>query len=235
MVFELDDEILAFPHPELPMLDDPNGMVAIGGDLSVERLLLAYDHGYFPWFAFRYKEVQWFCPRNRFVIFPDEVHVSHSMRTLINKGVYRVTFNTAFDQVIRACSTVDGRIHEEGAWLGDDIIEAYSKLHDLGRARSVEVWRGDTLAGGLYGVTSGSGFVGESMFSFEPNTSKLALIALARQMQEHGGTLIDCQEPTPHLKSLGARFIGYKEYITTLKGEDAYHPWEEMPILMFNS
>lgn len=231
MVFELDDEILAFPHPELPMLDDPNGMVAIGGDLSVERLLLAYDHGYFPWFAFRYKEVQWFCPRNRFVIFPDEVHVSHSMRTLINKGVYRVTFNTAFDQVIRACSTVDGRIHEEGAWLGDDIIEAYSKLHDLGRARSVEVWRGDTLAGGLYGVTSGSGFVGESMFSFEPNTSKLALIALARQMQEHGGTLIDCQEPTPHLKSLGARFIGYKEYITILKGEDAYHPWEEMPIL----
>lgn len=231
MVFELDDEILAFPHPELPMLDDPNGMVAIGGDLSVERLLLAYDHGYFPWFAFRYKEVQWFCPRNRFVIFPDEVHVSHSMRTLINKGVYRVTFNTAFDQVIRACSTVDGRIHEEGAWLGDDIVEAYSKLHDLGRARSVEVWRGDTLEGGLYGVTSGSGFVGESMFSFEPNTSKLALIALARQMQEHGGTLIDCQEPTPHLKSLGARFIGYKEYITTLKGEDAYHPWEEMPIL----
>ena len=153
------------------------------------------------------------------------------MRTLINKGVYRVTFNTAFDQVIRACSTVDGRIHEEGAWLGDDIVEAYSKLHDLGRARSVEVWRGDTLEGGLYGVTSGSGFVGESMFSFEPNTSKLALIALARQMQEHGGTLIDCQEPTPHLKSLGARFIGYKEYITTLKGEDAYHPWEEMPIL----
>lgn len=231
MIFELDDEILAFPHPELPMLDDPYGMVAVGGDLSIERLLLAYEHGYFPWFAFKYKEVQWFCPKNRFVIFPGEIHVSHSMRTLMNKGVYRVSFNTAFDQVIRACSTVDGRILEDGAWLGDDIIEAYSKLHDLGRARSVEVWRGDTLAGGLYGVTCGSGFVGESMFSLEPNTSKLALIALARQMQEHGGTLIDCQEPTPHLKSLGARFIGYKEYISILKGEDAYHPWEEMPIL----
>lgn len=231
MIFELDDEILAFPHPELPMLDDPNGMVAIGGDLSVERLLLAYEHGFFPWYAFRYKDIQWYCPRERFVIFPNEVHVSHSMRTLMNKHIYHVTFNTAFDQVIRACGTVDGRINEAGAWLGDDIIEAYTKLHQLGRARSVEVWRGDELAGGLYGVTSGSGFVGESMFSREPNTSKLALIALARKMQEHGGSLIDCQIHTPHLESLGARFISYKDYITALHGEDTYHTWHEMPIL----
>lgn len=231
MIFELDDEILAFPHPELPMLDDPNGMVAIGGDLSVERLLLAYEHGFFPWYAFRYKDIQWYCPRERFVIFPDEVHVSHSMRTLMNKHIYHVTFNTAFDQVIRACGTVDGRINEAGAWLGDDIIEAYTKLHQLGRARSVEVWHGNELAGGLYGVTSGSGFVGESMFSREPNTSKLALIALARKMQEHGGSLIDCQIHTPHLESLGARFISYKDYITALHGEDTYHTWHEMPIL----
>ena len=231
MIFELDDEILAFPHPELPMLDDPNGMVAIGGDLSVERLLLAYEHGFFPWYAFRYKDIQWYCPRERFVIFPNEVHVSHSMRTLMNKHIYHVTFNTAFDQVIRACGTVDGRINEAGAWLGDDIIEAYTKLHQLGRARSVEVWRGDELAGGLYVVTSGSGFVGESMFSREPNTSKLALIALARKMQEHGGSLIDCQIHTHHLESLGARFIGYKDYITALHGEDTYHTWHEMPIL----
>ena len=231
MIFELDDEILAFPHPELPMLDDPNGMVAIGGDLSVERLLLAYEHGFFPWYAFRYKDIQWYCPRERFVIFPNEVHVSHSMRTLMNKHMYHVTFNTAFDQVIRACGSVDGRINEAGAWLGDDIIEAYTKLHQLGRARSVEVWRGDELAGGLYGVTSGSGFVGESMFSREPNTSKLALIALARKMQEHGGSLIDCQIHTPHLESLGARFISYKDYINALHGEDTYHTWHEMPIL----
>ena len=231
MVFELDDEILAFPHPELPMLDDPNGMVAIGGDLSVERLLLAYDHGYFPWFAFRYKEVQWFCPRQRFVIFPNEIHVSHSMRTLMNKHLYRITFNTAFDQVIRACSTVDNRIDELGAWLGDDIIDAYSKLHDLGYARSVEVWRDNELVGGLYGVNSGTGFVGESMFSREPNTSKLALIALARQMQEQGGSLIDCQIQSPHLESMGGRFISYKEYIITLKGADAYYTWQERPLL----
>ena len=235
MVFELDDEILAFPHPELPMLDDQSGLVAIGGDLSVERLLLAYEHGFFPWYAFKYKDIQWYCPRERFVIFPDEVHVSHSMRTLMNKHQYRVSFNTAFDQVIRACSTVDNRIDQLGAWLGDDIIAAYTKLHEIGRARSVEVWRGDVLAGGLYGVVSGSGFVGESMFSLEPNTSKLALIALARQMQDHGGSLIDCQIHTPHLESLGARFISYKDYITSLHGEDSYHTWHEMPILMFNS
>lgn len=226
MVFELDDNIW-FPHPEMPIFNDPYGMVAIGGDLSVERLLLAYEHGFFPWYAFKYKQIQWFCPKQRFVIFPDEIHVSHSMRSLMNKHLYRVTFNTVFDQVIRGCSTVDNRIDQEGAWLGDDIIAAYTRLNQLGRARSVEVWRGDELVGGLYGVTSGSGFVGESMFSREPNTSKLALIALARQMQEHGGTLIDCQIHTPHLESLGARFITYKDYITTLKGDDAYHTWEE--------
>lgn len=230
MVFELDENIW-FPHPEMPILDEPSGIVAIGGDLSVERLLLAYDHGFFPWYAFRYKDIQWYCPEQRFVIFPNEIHVSHSMRTLMNKHQYRVTFNTAFDQVIRGCSTVDNRIDHDGAWLGDEIIAAYTTLHELGRARSVEVWHGEELVGGLYGVTSGTGFVGESMFSREPNTSKLALIALARQMQEHGGSLIDCQIYTAHLESLGARFITYKDYITALKGEDAYHPWEEMPFL----
>ena len=215
----------------MPLLDDSDGMVAIGGDLSIERLLLAYDHGFFPWFAFKLKEIQWFCPRQRFVIFPNEIHVSHSMRTLMNKHLYRITFNTAFDQVIRACSTVDNRIDELGAWLGDDIIDAYSKLHDLGYARSVEVWRGKELVGGLYGVNSGTGFVGESMFSREPNTSKLALIALARQMQEQGGSLIDCQIQSPHLESMGGRFISYKEYIITLKGADAYYTWQERPLL----
>lgn len=238
-VFELSDE-LWFPHPEGIYVEDEDetlhyfgageqGFIAVGGDLSVERLLLAYDNGFFPWYSFRMGEIRWYCPRERFVIFPQEIHVSHSMRTLMNKHQYRVTFNTAFDQVIRACSTVDGRVDEYGAWLGDDIIEAYTKLHDLGRARSVEVWRGDTLVGGLYGVVSGSGFVGESMFSHEPSTSKLALIALARRMQDHGGTLIDCQEPTPHLQSMGARFISYKEYITILHGPEAYHSAEDSP------
>lgn len=229
MIFQLDEHIW-FPHPELPMLDD-DGLVAVGGDLSIDRLLLAYDHGFFPWYAFVREEILWYCPRKRFVIFPNEIHVSHSMRTLMNKHLYNVTFNTAFDQVIRNCSTVNNRVNKVGAWLGDDIIAAYTKLHEMGRARSVEVWRGDKLVGGFYGVTCGNGFVGESMFSLEPNTSKLGLIAFARQMQEQGGALIDCQIHSPHLESMGGCFISYKDYINLLFGKDAYHSWEEMPIL----
>jgi leucyl/phenylalanyl-tRNA--protein transferase len=233
------DENIWFPHPEWPIHDEfeegcpgfEEGLIAMGGDLSIERLLLAYDNGFFPWYAFRSKDIYWFCPRKRFVIFPNEIHVSHSMRTLMNKGIYRVTFNTAFDEVIRGCSTVDKRVNDPMAWLGGEIIEAFTKLHELGRARSVEVWRGEELVGGLYGMTCGTGFVGESMFSREPNTSKLALISLARQMQEQGGSLIDCQEPTPHLQSMGARFISYKDYITAMRGADAYHTWEERTII----
>lgn len=235
MLFELDKNIIAFPHPELPLLDENDGLMAVGGDLSIERLLLAYDIGYFPWYAFRFKDIQWYCPRQRFVIFASEIHVSHSMRTLINKHMHRVTFNTAFDRVIRACATVDARDQELGAWLGDDIVEAYTELHRLGRARSVEVWRDGNLVGGLYGVATGTGFVGESMFSFEPNTSKLALIALARKMQEQGGSLIDCQIGTEHLQSMGARYIDYKQYITTLHGPGAYHTWQDRAILMPDS
>lgn len=245
MIILLDNRIW-FPHPESQWIDEDTGeitmlgesdggMIAVGGDLSTERLLLAYENGIFPWFSFRVGDMYWYCPVHRFVIFPDEIHVSHSMRTLMNKHIYRVTFNTAFDQVIRGCSTADGRIDEYGAWLGDDIIDSYTKLHKLGRARSVEVWRGEELVGGLYGVACGKGFVGESMFSLEPNTSKLALIALARQMQQQGGSLIDCQIHTPHLESLGARFISYKEYVIALWGEDAYHTWQERPILSLNN
>jgi len=230
MVYELDDE-LWFPHPETPFFNFGDGLIAIGGELSVERLLLAYDNGIFPWFSFRDGIVQWYAPQKRFVIFPQEVHVSHSMRTLMNKHIYNVTFNTSFDKVIRACGTVDNRNNEDGAWLGKDIVEAYTKLHELGRARSVEVWRNGELVGGLYGVTCGSGFVGESMFSFEPNTSKLALIALSRKLQEQGGSLIDCQIYTEHLESMGARFISYKDYITALRGPEAYHTCQEMPFI----
>jgi len=230
MIFQLDENIW-FPHPEIPLLDDDLGMVAIGGDLRIDRLLFAYDHGFFPWYAFENKEIQWFCPVERFVIFPQDIHVSHSMRTLMNKHLYHVTFNTAFDQVIRNCSTVDNRVNMEGAWLGNDIIDVYTKLHEMGRARSVEVWRGEKLVGGFYGVTCGNGFVGESMFSLEPNTSKLALIAYARQMQEQGGALIDCQIYSPHPQSMGGHFISYKEYISILFGKDAYHTWMDEAIL----
>ena len=208
--------------------------MAIGGDLSVERLVFAYSNGFFPWYAFQMeREPHWYCPLDRYVIFPNEIHISHSMRQLVKQHKYEVTVNQDFEGVINGCSQAQGRNEESGAWLGPDIIEAFTRLHHQGYAASVEVWEptdtaaGRRLVGGLYGVTLCNAFMGESMFSHEPNTSKLALIALARQMQEHDGTLIDCQIHTPHLESLGARFITYKEYITILKGYDAYHTWEE--------
>lgn len=137
------------------------------------------------------------------------------MRNLMNKNLYSVTFNKAFDRVIEGCA--EKRIDLEGAWLGEDIIKAYKELHKLGFAMSVEVWKGDELAGGLYGVTLGSAFCGESMFSVEPGASKLALIHLSRMMAENGGMMIDCQFETPHLKSMGGRIIPYKEYLRILR------------------
>ncbi len=211
MVFQLDDE-LWFPDPHLA---DDDGCLAVGGDLSVDRLLLAYQYGIFPWYAFRYDKPVWYCPHQRFVIFPNEIHISHSMRTLMNKGIYRVSFNEDFEGVIENCGQL--RIQEEFAWLGPEITEAYTELYRQGFATSVEVWRqqddGEKLVGGLYGVTIRKSFFGESMFSLEPSGSKLALITLAQAMQRFGGTLIDCQFETPHLKSMGGRYIDYDDYL----------------------
>lgn len=214
MIFALDDEI-GFPDPRL---GEPDGLFAIGGDLSIDRLLLAYSYGIFPWFSFRDSdEPYWYCPMERFVIFPEEVHVSHSMRTLLNKGLYRVSINEDFDGVIRNCSEL--RIHKKGAWLGKEMIEAYTRLHEQGFAASVEVWDGDRLVGGLYGVCIGNAFFGESMFSLVPSASKLALIYLARVFAANGGRLIDCQFETPHLKSMGGRFIPYDEYLKIIQSD----------------
>lgn len=207
MVFKLSKR-LAFPDPRY---GEPDGLLAIGGDLSVDRLLLAYSYGIFPWYAFRRNTIEWWCPMQRFVIFPSELHVSHSMRNLINKNKYRVSFNEAFGDVIRLCGKL--REHEEGAWLGEDMINAYTELHRQRFAASVEVWENDRLVGGLYGVALGKCFFGESMFSLVPNASKLALIYLARFFEENGGLLIDCQFETPHLKSMGGRYISYDEYM----------------------
>lgn len=214
MIFELGEDIV-FPDPRL---GDEGGLFAVGGDLSVERLLLAYSFGIFPWFSFRdWDRPAWYCPMQRFVIFPDEIHISHSMRTLMNKGTYNVTFGKDFDGVMKGCSEVDDRYNQNGAWLGEDIMKAYHELYIRKYATSVEVWNenGD-LVGGLYGVLMGECFIGESMFSKEPNTSKLALIHLAKLMQRIGGKLIDCQLETDHLHSLGGRFIPYEEYMDML-------------------
>ncbi len=213
-VWRLDKD-LWFPDPHQ---GDEDGLIAVGGDLSIDRLLLAYSYGIFPWYSFRdAPEIMWFCPLQRFVIFPDEVHVSHSMRSLINKKTYRVTFNKAFNQVIEGCSKADNRFNEEGAWLGDDMMRAYKELHEQGFAASVEVWQGETLVGGLYGVAIGRAFFGESMFSLTPSASKLALIYLANRLRDRGGTIIDCQFETPHLKTMGGRYISYEEYLKLLE------------------
>lgn len=214
MVFQLTDEI-AFPDPRL---GEPDGLLAIGGELNEDWLLLAYNYGIFPWFSFRdWPCPAWYCPLQRFVIFTDAVHISHSMRTLMNKGEYRVTFNRDFEGVIKGCSDVNGRYYSDGAWLGEQVMEAYTDMHLLGYAVSVEVWNkeGD-LAGGLYGMSMPNAFIGESMFSREPNTSKLALICLAQRLQSIGIKMIDCQLETAHLKSMGGCFISYEEYMKIL-------------------
>lgn len=211
----MDKSVLAFPDPHY---GEPDGLIAVGGDLSIDRLLLAYSYGIFPWYGFKERrEIMWYCPMDRFVIFPAKIHVSHSMRTLINHKTYTVSFNRCFDDVIENCSRTDGRYEQQGAWLGDDMIAAYKRLHEQGFAASVEVWNGRELAGGLYGVAIGSAFFGESMFSLQPSASKLALIALARLLQLRGGKLIDCQFETPHLKKMGGEYIPYDEYMKIIR------------------
>lgn len=219
MVVQIDEssDELYFPDPRR---GDPDGCFAVGGDLSIDRLLLAYANGIFPWYSYRMqKDILWFCPMRRFVIFPKEIHVSHSMQTLFNKHRYKVTFNKDFDGVIRGCCTCNGRDKELYAWLGEHIIKAYTALHEQGFASSVEVWDKETgkLVGGLYGVTYCNVFIGESMFSLVPSASKIALIRLAQHLAMFQGTLIDCQMKTPHLESMGGRYISYDEYMEIMK------------------
>ena len=221
-VFRLDDADLWFPNPYLGNEDD---LIAVGGDLSPKRLILAYSYGFFPWYPFRdCNEPLWYCPTDRFVIFPDEIHISHSLRSLLNKNRYEFTFNQAFDRVIRECAHTDHRADLEGAWLGEDIIRAYTEMHRLGLAKSVEVWEktpeaeGDKkLVGGLYGIQMKNAFFGESMFSSVANASKMALVYLAREARENGWHFIDCQFETPHLLSMGGRHISYEEYLDMLQ------------------
>lgn len=221
-VYQLDDD-LWFPDPHG---GEPDGLVAIGGDLSLNRLLLAYHYGFFPWFSYRYKEEPyWYCPLDRFVIFPEEIHVSHSMRQMLRRKDFEVTFNQDFNGVIRGCGTAQERNEEAGAWLGPDIISAYTKLYEMGAAASVEVWQKTAdgerqLVGGLYGVTLRKAFFGESMFSLVPSASKLALIHLARTMEKIGWLFIDCQFETPHLRSMGGRHIPYDDYMDLLNGKE---------------
>ena len=212
MVFKLDDNRVVFPSPGLA---DPDGLLAIGGDLKPERLILAYQNGIFPWFS-EGDPICWYAPAERCVIFPESVVVSKSMTKLIKDNRFKITYDKAFQEVIESCAKI-GRKDQDGTWITQDMREAYIELHKLGYAHSVEVWLNDKLVGGLYGVKMKAVFCGESMFSKVSNASKLALIWLCRNKNFK---LIDCQLPNDHLMSLGAEMISNSIYSQYLQAKD---------------
>lgn len=213
-VFWLDEEELVFPHPSLA---DPSGVLALGGDLRPERLLLAYQNGIFPWFN-PGEEIMWWSPDPRFVLFPDELKVSRSMRPYFNQQKFGLSYDQAFPEVMQSCQTVDRLAQGQlGTWITESMLEAYIHLHELGYAHSVEVWDGEELVGGLYGVALGKVFFGESMFAKRSNASKFGFISLVRRLKEEGYTLIDCQQETQHLGSLGARSISRARFLQHLE------------------
>lgn len=208
MFYELSDTEIWFPTPALA---DEDGLLAVGGDLSSERLMLAYHHGIFPWYS-EESPILWYSPHDRFVLFPYKLKVSSSMSKVIESGQFKITFDIAFKEVIAACASISRR-GEKGTWITSEMKTAYIALHGLGYAHSVEVWENDILAGGLYGVAVNNVFCGESMFSNVSNASKAALIWLCRYMDF---SMIDCQVPNKHLESLGAELISRSEYLTIL-------------------
>jgi len=207
MIFRLDDRLL-FPDPSFA---EEDGLLAVGGDLSTERLLMAYANGIFPWYSDD-DPILWYSPHERFVLYTAELKVSKSMRQVLRSGKFTVTTNTCFDDVVAACSSVI-RQGQDGTWITDDMKAAYASLHQEGYAHSVEVWLDGKLVGGLYGVHAGDVFCGESMFSLVSNASKTALICLCNTGRYK---LIDCQVYTEHLESMGARMIPREEYIGIL-------------------
>jgi leucyl/phenylalanyl-tRNA--protein transferase len=194
-----------------------NGILAIGGDLSPERLLLAYKSGIFPWFE-EGEPITWWSPDPRMVLFLDELVVSKSMRNILNRNSKRVTFNQNFRDVISNCQNIK-RDGQNGTWITNDMIEAYCKLHEAGIAKSVEVWQDDELVGGLYGIDLGHIFCGESMFSKVSNASKVAFISLVNHLKAADYKLLDCQVYNPHLESLGCREIEREAFMKILKLE----------------
>ena len=193
----------------------PEGILAIGGDLSPERLLLAYQNGIFPWFN-EDEPILWWCPEERMVLFFEDLKISKSMRNIINQKKFNITFNTAFREVITHCKKAF-RKGQEGTWITNEMVEAYCKLNNLGIAKSVEVWQDNELVGGLYGIDLGHVFCGESMFSSVSNASKVAFIYLAKQLEFAGYRLLDCQVYNDHLASLGCVEIDREDFLTLIK------------------
>jgi len=210
-VFQLSDENI-FPPPELA---EEGGLLAVGGDLCEERLLLAYSMGIFPWYSSD-DPILWWSPDPRLVLLPDDLKISRSLMQTINKGTFNVTMDTDFESVIKACATVH-RKNDGDTWITGDMIDAYIGLHKSGYAHSVESWYEGELVGGLYGISLGSAFFGESMFTKKSNASKVAFALLVQQLANWGFTLIDCQIKTAHLKSFGAIEIPRSEFLKKLQ------------------
>ena len=197
-------------------LSDPDGLLAVGGDLSPARLLYAYRHGIFPWYH-REQPILWWSPDPRAVLFPRDIHVSRSLHRRITAGGYRLSFDTAFSEVMSACGGPRANQPEGGTWITPAMQAAYAELHRLGHAHSVEIWMDGELAGGLYGIALGRMFFGESMFSRRTDASKLALVLLARQLDAWGYELIDCQVHSDHLHSMGSVLIPRAAFLCMLE------------------
>lgn len=202
---------LKFPPVEMASTE---GILAFGGDLTPDRLILAYESGIFPWYN-EGEPIIWYCPDFRMVLFPNELRISKSMKRFRLKSSFRITWNNDFEQVINQCQNAP-RQDQNGTWITEEMKEAYIRLHQLGFAKSVEVWDKDDLVGGLYGIDLGNVFCGESMFSKKANTSKLAFIYLVEALREKNYKIVDCQVYTTHLESLGAREIPRKEFMNLL-------------------
>ena len=204
-IYQLTEDPYLFPNPKLA---NPAGLLAVGGDLSPERLITGYSLSFFPWYN-PGEEILWWTPDPRLVLFPEKLKVSKSMRPYFNQKKFHVTFNKDFDGVISNCKTNKRNGQVGGSWITEDIKSAYGRLHDLGYVHSVEVWQENELVGGLYGLALGKVFFGESMFAKVSNASKFGFISLVKKLQELNFKLIDCQQETSHLKSLGASPVSY--------------------------
>lgn len=212
MIFRLDEQHILFPDPSLAQED---GLLAVDGDLRVERLLNAYANGIFPWYS-EDMPILWYAPHERFVLYPHEIKISKSMTKVLAKGDFKITFNQAFEEVIHNCAAIM-RKDQDGTWIVDEMQKAYIDLHQQGFVHSVEVWQNDTLVGGLYGVLVGKVFCGESMFSKVSNASKAALVFLCQQFDLE---LVDCQIHSEHLESLGAKLINSKIFYNLLRKQE---------------
>jgi len=214
-VFKLGKEPF-FPPAEFA---DQNGVIAVGGDLTPERILNAYSKGIFPWYN-EGEPIIWWSPDPRFVLFTDELHISKSMRKILNREEFTITFNSKFEEVIRNCSIP--RAYEKNTWLTDDMINAYTLMHKLGYAISTEVWKDKQLVGGLYGIGMGKCFFGESMFFLEKNASKYGLIKFTQKLRNLNIPFIDCQVTSNHLISFGAREIPRNEFLKLIKNNHSF-------------